>query len=133
MPSLAVRRRPLKSPRDSSGTAEATIAASAASISTVLTPYTIRTVNRIHTRSSESTTTRAGSRAAMARCDQISSGRLRNLSAIVPMTGPNSIGAHTQNVVRAARLSDPVSALAHTPAARAIAELPKLEITTPLK
>ncbi|MET3986997.1 hypothetical protein ABIC27_004894 [Streptomyces sp. PvR034] len=38
MPSLAVSRRPLKSPRSSSGTAAATNAASAASISTVEVP-----------------------------------------------------------------------------------------------
>ncbi|MET3986998.1 hypothetical protein ABIC27_004895 [Streptomyces sp. PvR034] len=49
------------------------------------------------------------------------------------MIGPKSRGAHAQNVVRAARLSDPVIDLAHTPAASAIAELPKPDTTTPVR
>ncbi|GAA2332438.1 hypothetical protein GCM10010431_64220 [Streptomyces kunmingensis] len=58
-------------------------------------------------------------------------GRRHARSARVPISGPSRRGAHTQKVVGAARLSDPARALVHTPAARAMAELPKPETTTP--
>lgn len=130
MPSFAVIRSPLKSPRDAAGTAPATTADSAESIRTERHPYSTSTANSSHTRPSTRTSASTAVEAARTTFVPTSSGLRGNRSATAPSSGPNSTGSQTANSARAANASEPVSDLTQIPAASRIAELPNPETTT---
>ncbi|PSK63910.1 hypothetical protein B0E53_04169 [Micromonospora sp. MH33] len=133
MPSLTVVRSPLKSPSSSPGTTAGTSAASAESISTKLTPYATITAKISQTRAAVSTSSSTGSRAAMARCRPISSGRRRNRSASTPISGATRVGPQVPRVTRPARLLDPVRSFTQIPATRSMAAVPKPDTSTPAR
>lgn len=60
-------------------------------------------------------------------------GLRRTRSASVPSTGPTRVGAHMASRHSAASPFEPVRSLTHTPEASHSADVPKPEITTPVR